>query len=332
MTNLKNKKCLFETIEKLKNSDKNLSVAMIDMDNFKSINELFNHATGDEFIKQIGETIRKSNLDAYRFGGDEFIVLFSQNESRQTQEEAINNLLKNINKNLNANKIKDVYEQTAQKKIDMYSKSDEKIKNLQKNKCGQEILLDFKKNCKTDAAKNDDYLFYKLDTFSDSIRASYKNLLDESIQNEKVDSDKKMLKEMKLKINSFGGLKNKEVKLLDEYLIDKYDKTANISRIKSWQKDFVKHGGFCATCGIASFDKNYIKNKTTAELLGETSEILQNGKDETKGKCYYKEINSNLEAPSFKGLLNTKVIPIAQYRNNSELYNNFSGRNLKMIG
>jgi diguanylate cyclase (GGDEF)-like protein len=57
-----------------------VSIAYIDIDNFKRINDDKGHVQGDEFLKQmaeaIRETIRASDVAA-RLGGDEFAVLFT---------------------------------------------------------------------------------------------------------------------------------------------------------------------------------------------------------------------------------------------------------------
>ncbi|MFT3785063.1 MAG: GGDEF domain-containing protein [Tepidisphaeraceae bacterium] len=55
-----------------------LSVLMIDVDNFKPLNDTLGHAAGDDFLRKIGEIVRSSVRDydsAYRIGGDEFVVL-----------------------------------------------------------------------------------------------------------------------------------------------------------------------------------------------------------------------------------------------------------------
>jgi diguanylate cyclase (GGDEF)-like protein len=60
------------------------TIAMIDLDGLKPINDTLGHKAGDEFIRLMGEELallgRKSD-DAYRIGGDEFAVVFSQNAS-----------------------------------------------------------------------------------------------------------------------------------------------------------------------------------------------------------------------------------------------------------
>lgn len=62
-----------------KDKDFNLSIGIIDVDDFKKINDEHGHEVGDELIKYIGETI-KNSIRVYdtpcRFGGEEFIILF----------------------------------------------------------------------------------------------------------------------------------------------------------------------------------------------------------------------------------------------------------------
>ena len=56
-----------------------VSLAYIDLDNFKAINDCFGHGVGDTVLQRIAETIRvtirASDLPA-RVGGDEFVVVF----------------------------------------------------------------------------------------------------------------------------------------------------------------------------------------------------------------------------------------------------------------
>lgn len=55
------------------------SVAYIDLDNFKWVNDTHGHAAGDALLKQvaevIGASVRRTDFAA-RLGGDEFVVLF----------------------------------------------------------------------------------------------------------------------------------------------------------------------------------------------------------------------------------------------------------------
>lgn len=56
-----------------------LSIALIDVDRFKEINDLHSHVLGDRVLKAlaglIGTQVRQGGLPA-RLGGDEFVVLF----------------------------------------------------------------------------------------------------------------------------------------------------------------------------------------------------------------------------------------------------------------
>ncbi len=55
-----------------------VSLALLDLDGFKQVNDRYGHATGDEILKQVSRilrsTFRASDL-AVRWGGDEFLVL-----------------------------------------------------------------------------------------------------------------------------------------------------------------------------------------------------------------------------------------------------------------
>lgn len=65
-----------------------LSVAMVDADDFKRVNDLFSHAVGDQTLRTLAwlikEVTRRSDILA-RYGGEEFVVVFPQ----ATLEEAV---------------------------------------------------------------------------------------------------------------------------------------------------------------------------------------------------------------------------------------------------
>jgi diguanylate cyclase (GGDEF)-like protein len=67
-------------VARTKRYDRVLSVAMIDVDNFKSFNDQFGHGVGDEVLTLIAKMLRstrKSDLVA-RYGGEEFIIVFPE--------------------------------------------------------------------------------------------------------------------------------------------------------------------------------------------------------------------------------------------------------------
>lgn len=66
-------------------------VIMIDLDNFKTINDTYGHPAGDAALQLIGKTLSEDirNMDvAARLGGDEFALLFADARREDTLERA----------------------------------------------------------------------------------------------------------------------------------------------------------------------------------------------------------------------------------------------------
>ena len=65
-----------------------ISIAYIDLDNFKGVNDNFGHYSGDKVIEKIGESIRE-NIRAsdigFRIGGDEFAIIFKNATKQQAK-------------------------------------------------------------------------------------------------------------------------------------------------------------------------------------------------------------------------------------------------------
>lgn len=84
LTGLRNRVALVDILEQEKDRsiryDKPLSVMMIDIDNFKQVNDRFGHAEGDVVLKNLARlmrsTLRTSDYAA-RWGGEEFLVLLT---------------------------------------------------------------------------------------------------------------------------------------------------------------------------------------------------------------------------------------------------------------
>ena len=58
-------------------------IVLIDMDNFKDINDCCGHIAGDKVLEFTAMHLRKTNADLVRYGGDEFILMFENDPSEE---------------------------------------------------------------------------------------------------------------------------------------------------------------------------------------------------------------------------------------------------------
>ena len=78
LTGLMNRRSMDEQLEKYTENNIAFAVLIIDIDNFKSINDTFGHSVGDDVLKYLADMLRKCSepdMTCYRFGGEEFVVL-----------------------------------------------------------------------------------------------------------------------------------------------------------------------------------------------------------------------------------------------------------------
>jgi len=91
LTNTYNRRYYDECFENIMNSkdamNSFVSVMMIDVDDFKKINDKYGHEKGDQCLRKISEIFTKSSVDILiRYGGDEFIAgCFTMNKQRLTE-------------------------------------------------------------------------------------------------------------------------------------------------------------------------------------------------------------------------------------------------------
>jgi len=71
------------------NSKDKLTIAMIDVDKFKNVNDSYGHTSGDKVLREVAEcvskNIRKTDF-AGRYGGDEFLLVYSNTRVDRVRE------------------------------------------------------------------------------------------------------------------------------------------------------------------------------------------------------------------------------------------------------
>ncbi|MBI5869613.1 MAG: diguanylate cyclase [Actinobacteria bacterium] len=75
--------CMDKEISKSRRYNHKLSVAILDLDDFKAINDTFGHQAGDELLRAVGDVLSSGVRDAdmvARYGGEEFSVVFPETD------------------------------------------------------------------------------------------------------------------------------------------------------------------------------------------------------------------------------------------------------------
>ena len=100
LTGLKNRMAYMENINNLERNlpkDSRVCIIMIDIDNFKNVNDTMGHKAGDELLKNVATALQKIFFDVgcvvYRVGGDEFVVI-----ALEVAPEYLKSIIDNINK------------------------------------------------------------------------------------------------------------------------------------------------------------------------------------------------------------------------------------------
>ncbi len=119
LTQIYNRRYLMEIFkiefEKSIRYNRDLSIIMIDIDDFKNINDTYGHLTGDIVLKKIGEIIKKTirNVDIPgRYGGEEFLIILPETDKKNAK-----NIAERIRKSIMTTKFKSLISQNIKTTI-----------------------------------------------------------------------------------------------------------------------------------------------------------------------------------------------------------------------
>jgi diguanylate cyclase (GGDEF)-like protein len=103
LTGLANRRFLNENEKHLiaaaKRSGKQMAVLVVDLDDFKAVNDTHGHAAGDQVLvtsaERMKQLLRESDVIA-RFGGDEFVIVLGQVEDAETAREVASRVVNSL--------------------------------------------------------------------------------------------------------------------------------------------------------------------------------------------------------------------------------------------
>lgn len=91
LTRVGNRQALRQAFMEMENAEPETRffLAMLDLDDFKRINDTFGHSVGDQYLQLLGTVMLKLEAEgvrAFRFGGDEFCILFYGHQPEDVQK------------------------------------------------------------------------------------------------------------------------------------------------------------------------------------------------------------------------------------------------------
>jgi diguanylate cyclase (GGDEF)-like protein len=78
-TGVRSRRWFDDFLDRLTTEDRQLSILVLDLDRFKSVNDTYGHAAADAVLRRVGAVLNEEvgpDVDVARFGGDEFVVVF----------------------------------------------------------------------------------------------------------------------------------------------------------------------------------------------------------------------------------------------------------------
>lgn len=133
LTRLKNRTSFYKEVEQLLQKKNRFILFFLDIDDFKSINDIYGHQEGDCFLIKIADQLKKSfpKIEIFRLGGDEFTLIMSENTSFDDITINAENIISTIMRPMVHNEIKASV--TASIGISIYPEHGESVGELLKN-------------------------------------------------------------------------------------------------------------------------------------------------------------------------------------------------------
>ena len=91
LTGLPNRSKFMKDLEQMIDAKVPCTVMMLDIDNFKKINDTYGHTAGDEALQQVANRLKEMQsqiLTSYRFAGDEFILILRSSQNMLVEKTA----------------------------------------------------------------------------------------------------------------------------------------------------------------------------------------------------------------------------------------------------
>ncbi len=296
-----NKRTLFTDLQKTLDKKEPFSVAMFDMDNFKAINELLGYDVGDKFIKIIGghvkEVTDKYDLRSYRFGGDEFVILFPQSH-KLIAKAAANEIKTKINQDEELKKYQEEFNNVGKELVAELKAKQKPLKDISDLYVKYEATMELYNQYANSVVDFEvaDCVFFdeKVKEYYSLLTQKTELLIQESLKHAKTKEERKFLNQKLEQLKSIDKSDKwvefhyNEDKELNDYFNIKYSNRARIAQIEQWlesvnrEKDGAPNG-YTVTCGIKEFD-DY--EKPIGEYIKEAGDVLKDGKQNQKGLVY----------------------------------------------
>ena len=108
LTGLYNRHYMLTQLEAPSDKSSDFFVAMVDIDDFKKINDIYGHNAGDYILKSVAETMKSvcENSLVSRWGGEEFLVLGYDKAKAMSQMESVRRAINEADLSFESQKIK----------------------------------------------------------------------------------------------------------------------------------------------------------------------------------------------------------------------------------